>query len=47
MMRLRRVEVVRFRVGGRETYGIPPPVSHEARMHREFGLARLLPVALN
>ena len=47
MMRLRRVEVVRFRVGDRETYGIPRPVSHEARMHREFGLARLLPVALN
>ncbi len=47
MMRLRRVEVVRFRVGERETDGVPRPVSHEPRMHKEFGLARLLPVALD
>lgn len=47
LMRLRRIEVVRFRIEGRETYGIPRPVAQEAEMHREFGLARLLPVALN
>ncbi len=46
MMRMRRIEVVRFQVGGKETYGIPRPVSQEARMHEKFGLARLLPIPL-
>ncbi|MHB8586723.1 MAG: IS1634 family transposase, partial [Thermoplasmatota archaeon] len=44
---LRRVEVVRFRTGGKETYSIPRPVGSGAKIYRAFKLDRLLPVALN
>ena len=47
LMRLRRIEVVRFQVGGKERQGIPRPVAEEGKIYREFELARLLPVALN